>query len=217
MINLHNHTFFSDGCLCPSELAYRAQLKGYSALGLTDHADFSNIDFIIPRMIAVSKDLGRALHMVILPGIELTYVPPSLIPRAARLARRLGARVILVHGETPAEQVPPGTNHAAVNCPDVDVLAHPGFITEEDAKLAKKNNILLEITSRRGHRDGNRHVARIARKTRAGMAFNTDTHMPEDLVSYYDIIKILKKAHLRVSDFDMMQRNAVALLPKRGT
>ncbi len=39
MIDLHTHTFFSDGELAPSELVRRAYLKGYKVIGLSDHAD----------------------------------------------------------------------------------------------------------------------------------------------------------------------------------
>ncbi|MCG2678200.1 PHP domain-containing protein, partial [bacterium] len=46
MIDLHAHTLFSDGALIPSELIHRAEIKGYRAIALTDHADSSNIDFI---------------------------------------------------------------------------------------------------------------------------------------------------------------------------
>jgi histidinol phosphatase-like PHP family hydrolase len=59
----------------------------------------------------------------------------------------------------------PGTNHAAVSCPHVDILAHPGLITSKDATLAQKHDIALEITARGGHNRANGHVIRIAEKT----------------------------------------------------
>ena len=51
MIDLHTHTLFSDGGLVPSELVRRAEVIGYTAIALTDHADISTLDFIIPRVI----------------------------------------------------------------------------------------------------------------------------------------------------------------------
>ncbi|NTW17979.1 MAG: PHP domain-containing protein, partial [Syntrophaceae bacterium] len=48
MIDLHTHSIFSDGELIPSELVRRAQVTGYRAIAITDHADHSNIDIIIP-------------------------------------------------------------------------------------------------------------------------------------------------------------------------
>jgi histidinol phosphatase-like PHP family hydrolase len=88
----------------------------------------------------------------------------------------------VVHGETPVEPVAPGTNRAAVECPDVDILAHPGFISEEDAALAASNSVTLELTSRGGHSLTNGHVARVARLTGAQLVVNTDTHAPSDLL-----------------------------------
>jgi histidinol phosphatase-like PHP family hydrolase len=48
MIDLHTHTIFSDGELIPSELVRRAEVKGYTAIGLTDHVDFTNIEHVSP-------------------------------------------------------------------------------------------------------------------------------------------------------------------------
>ena len=54
MIDLHTHTFFSDGELVPAEHLRRVEVLGYEAVAITDHADSSNLDFIsalvIPRI-----------------------------------------------------------------------------------------------------------------------------------------------------------------------
>ncbi len=42
MIDLHTHSFFSDGELIPSELIRRAEAIGYKAIAITDHVDSSN-------------------------------------------------------------------------------------------------------------------------------------------------------------------------------
>jgi histidinol phosphatase-like PHP family hydrolase len=94
----------------------------------------------------------------------------------------LGIQLVVVHGETPVEPVVPGTNRAAVECPDVDILAHPGFITQEEASLAAVNGIALELTSRSGHCIANGHVARIGRLAGAQLVVNTDTHTPGDMI-----------------------------------
>jgi len=73
-----------------------------------------------------------------------------------------GAEIVVVHGETIVEPVIKGTNWSAVNCPEVDILAHPGLITDEEVEIAKDNDIALEISSRRGHCLGNGHVAKLA-------------------------------------------------------
>ena len=79
MIDLHTHSIFSDGVLIPSELARRAQVLGVEAIGITDHADASNLDFIIPRIAQVAHDLNGSQSVKVIPGIELTHVPPELI------------------------------------------------------------------------------------------------------------------------------------------
>ena len=76
MIDLHTHSIFSDGDLIPAELAQRAYAAGYKALAITDHADHSNIDFIIPRIIKVCLKITEKGNITALPGIELTHVDP---------------------------------------------------------------------------------------------------------------------------------------------
>ena len=182
MFDLHTHSVFSDGELIPSELVRRARVMGYRAIAITDHGDYSNVDFVIPRIVKACEKLSFAYGMAIIPGIELTHVPPVHISELAQEARSLGARLVLVHGETIAEPVPPDTNLAALKSP-IDILAHPGLITEEEALLAFQKGIFLEITTRRGHSLTNGHVAKMARQFGALLILNTDAHAPEDLVS----------------------------------
>jgi len=195
MIDLHTHTTFSDGELIPSELVRRAEVKGYTAIALTDHADFTNIEFILSNVSKI-KYLEDVLEMRILSGVELTHVPPEKIGRLAVLARRLGAEIVVVHGETPVEPVTPGTNRAAIEA-RVDILAHPGFLTLEEADLARENNVCLEITSRLGHNITNGHVARMAQEAGAKMIVDTDTHSPGNLIDTDRAIEIAMGAGLR--------------------
>src|SRR3972149_9790608 len=124
MIDLHTHTLFSDGELIPSELVRRAMVIGYEAIAITDHGDFSNIDFIIPRIADISKELSKFWKIKVIPGIELTHIPPEAIKDLSQKARKLGAKIVVVHGETLVEPVQEGTNLAAVKS-EVDILAHP--------------------------------------------------------------------------------------------
>ncbi|MBW1736735.1 MAG: histidinol phosphate phosphatase domain-containing protein, partial [Deltaproteobacteria bacterium] len=101
MIDLHTHTLFSDGELIPSELVRRLEVMGYKAVALTDHADSSNLDFIIPRIVKVARELNQAQSVKVVPGVELTHVPPSLIGSMVSVARELGAALVVVHGESP--------------------------------------------------------------------------------------------------------------------
>lgn len=181
MYDFHSHTTFSDGELIPSELIRRMAVAGYTEMAITDHADFSNYEELIEAQKKVKKS-AEIYGIRLYTGIEITHVPPSQIDELARKAKTLGAEIVLVHGETVVEPVAPGTNHAAVTSPAVDILAHPGLITEEDAKLAAENRVFLEITSRPGHNTTNGHVVAMGRKVGAKFVLESDIHSPEDII-----------------------------------
>lgn len=195
MIDLHIHSIFSDGQLIPAEIIRRAEAMGYRALAITDHVDESNIDIIIPRIVKVFMEIQPYTSVVLIPGVEITHVPPETIPEMAKQARKLGAKLVVVHGETLVEPVKEGTNRMALQA-DIDILAHPGLITEEEVKEAKNKGICLEITSRGGHSLSNGHVARLALKYSAKLVINTDSHSPKDFISKDFAVKILKGAGL---------------------
>ena len=181
-IDLHSHSFYSDGVLLPSEMLRRAEVMGYGALAITDHADASNLDELLAQLDRFYRQGARGPAVAFIPGLELTHVQPDQIAPLARRARQFGARLVVVHGETPVEPVAPGTNRAAVECRDIDILAHPGFITLQEARIAAANGIALELTARRGHSLTNGHVARIALKAGARLVVNTDTHTPDNMI-----------------------------------
>jgi histidinol phosphatase-like PHP family hydrolase len=211
VIDLHTHSLFSDGQLVPSEHARRARHAGYRAIAITDHGDASNLDFIIPRVAGVCASLSEAYGIQVIPGIELTHVPPALINELAVAARKLGAKLVLVHGETIVEPVEAGTNAAAVNAP-IDILAHPGLITEQEVRLAAQRGICLEISARKGHSLTNGHVAMLARQNGAPLVLNTDAHGPADLISREMAEKIAVGAGLTASEIRAMFGNSEALV-----
>lgn len=213
MIDLHTHSIFSDGELIPAELARRAAVTGCRAIAITDHGDHSNIDFIIPRLVRVCQKLTGALPMEVLPGIELTHVPPALIGELTVESRRLGAGIVVVHGETIVEPVAPGTNLAALDAL-VDILAHPGLITEKEAKLAAANGICLEISTRKGHSLTNGHVLKMARMAHAPLVLNTDSHAPGDLVNRETARRIAEGAGMTGVEITRMLKNSEALVRK---
>lgn len=214
MIDLHAHSIFSDGELIPSELARRAEARGLTAIGITDHGDLSNLDFIIPRIVSVAEQLNPVISIRIIPGIEITHMPPRLIRDTIMKARDLGACIVIVHGETIAEPVAPGTNSAAIEA-GADILAHPGLISEHDVMAARDAQVLLEITARRGHCLTNGHVARLARQYGAKLVINTDSHGPGDLIDDMTAECIVCGAGLDIGAFAQMQQNAAALIEKK--
>ncbi len=213
MIDLHTHSLFSDGVLVPSELVRRAVMTGYEAIAITDHADASNLDFTIPRVAAACKELNKRWKITALPGIELTHIPPETFGALTEQARSLGAVIVVAHGETLVEPVHPGTNRAAIEA-GVDILAHPGMINKEEAELAVRNNVHLEITTRKGHSLSNGHVAKMAGETGARLVINTDTHEPDDLVDDAFARAILLGAGLNTDAIDVVLKNSKDLVAK---
>lgn len=213
MIDLHTHTLFSDGELLPAELVRRAVMMGYEAIGLTDHADSSNLDLIIPRLVQVCRDLNRYWAIQVVPGVELTHLPPELIPPLVQRARTLGAQIVVVHGETIVEPVPPGTNKQAIMA-EVDILAHPGLISPEEVALAKEKGVFLEITSRAGHSLTNGHVARLAQEMGANLVLNTDTHAPPDLISPENALRVILGAGLNQEYWPRLLENSRRIIAR---
>lgn len=215
IIDLHTHTFFSDGLLIPSELVQRVGAAGYRAIAITDHADSSNLDHLIPRMVLLAEDLNRTQSVTVIPGVELTHVPPELIGSLVKKARDLGARLVVIHGETIVEPVPKGTNRAGLDA-EADIIAHPGLLSIEEARLAAQKGIFLEITARKGHSLTNGHVARLAVEADASLVLNSDGHAPGDFLSEALAPKIVQGAGLPPDAFDTLQRNARLLLHRLG-
>jgi len=182
MIDLHTHTILSDGMLLPSELVRRAHVNGVKAIAITDHVDSSNIKPVITGLVEVASVLNRHWDIFVMPGVEITHVPVEEIASLVTVARGLGAKVVVIHGESPVEPVIKGTNTAGI-LSGADILAHPGYISIEDARLAAEKNVCLEITSRKGHNETNGHVFNMAIQAGAGMVINTDSHAPCDIMT----------------------------------
>jgi len=198
--DLHTHTVYSDGELIPAELVRRAMYKGHDLIAITDHVDMTNVEWVVTNMVK-AVDLCED-YIKVIPGVEITHVPPRQIDRVAKMARKFGAEWIVVHGETVTEPVMPGTNRASVENPEIDILAHPGFITLEEAQLAKDNDVILEVTGRAGHNITNGHVVNMARAVGAKMVIDSDTHQPENLMDEAEALIVALGAGLTKEEAD---------------
>ncbi len=207
MIDLHTHSYLSDGAFCPAEHIRRAEYAGYRILGFADHADLSTLPTLVPQLVTAATRENELNKIRVIAGIELTHVRPAHIAEATKLARSLGAQVVLVHGETLAEPVDSGTNRAAIEA-GVDILAHPGLITEELAKLAAARNVMLEISGKAGHSWTNGHVVAMARKTGAQLIFGSDAHDNSQMPSREFAQKLCKGAGLTDDEIKQMFENA---------
>ena len=231
--DLHCHTTFSDGGMIPAGLMQRAIVRGCLGLAITDHVDSSNFEFVLSRILQfvdelgddwhldivpgpeltsaptnrISPDeLGKDWHMPVIPGLELTSVPPRKIAPITERARALGAKWIVVHGETLKEPVAPGTNRAAIEA-RVDLLGHPGLITKEDASRAAQLGVHLEITTHAGHSLGNGWVAQRAREVGAKLLVNTDCHISAEILDTNQRKAIAMGAGLTPEETDQVWEN----------
>ncbi len=180
-VDFHAHSFLTDGTTSATEMWTEAEALAHRALALTDHLSLDDPKPLLDRLHreASAWDGTGFLPLV---GVELTKVPPRRIADAARAARRAGAEIVIVHGETIVEHVPAGTNHAALESGLVDVLAHPGLLEPKDAELARANAVALEISARRGHALCNGRVVRRALEAGAELVVDSDAHGVGELV-----------------------------------
>ena len=217
MYDFHTHTFLSDGVLSPIELIRRAYVRGYRAMAVTDHVGLGNVEFVLKTLIIDCDQATKRWDILVLPGVEITHVPKDDIDLVARTAKEMGAKLVAVHGETPVEPVEPGTNEAALRSDYVDVLAHPGLITYEEARLAAEKGIYLEVSARKGHSLANGHVVKTAREAGAITVRDSDAHEPDDLLTPDIRHKVAKGAGLNDDEIQaLLETNPQKLLAKLG-
>jgi putative hydrolase len=212
--DFHTHTTLSDGGLSPMELIRRAAVAGYRAVGITDHSALGSLSRFGQELTQDCALARERWDIVALPGVELTHVPASAVAEAARTAKEVGLWLVVVHGETITEPVEEGTNRAAVSCADVDILAHPGLITREEADLAARNRVFLELSARPSHSIANGHVARIARLAGARLIVNSDNH-DLDFLSEEQARRVVLAAGLEEKDVEEVLTQNPQLLLER--
>lgn len=215
MIDLHTHSLLSDGELLPEELARRAQALGCRLLVIADHVGFSNLEEVLRALLRVAEKTTSLGGLRVVAGVELTHCPPEQFAELTARARALGAGWVVGHGETLVEPVAPGTNRAAIEA-GVDVLAHPGLISEEDARRAAQRGVALELTARKGHCLTNGHVAGVARRVEAGVVFGSDAHGPGDLCTQEFAEQVLLGAGLSAPEVTAVWKRTEARLEGRG-
>ncbi len=215
--DFHTHTFFSDGLNSPIELIRYAASYGYRCIAITDHASYSNIDFMIDN---VKKDCQLAQKywdIIAIPGVELTNVPAKDLDNMAGYAKQKGARLVIAHGQSIVERVEEGTNREAVNSKNIDILAHPGIISESEASAAARNGIFLEVSARSGHSLGNGRTVAMGRKAGARFLINTDSHSHSNLFKDRMQEKVGLGAGLKQQEVEkIIEVNTKMLLEKLG-
>ena len=217
MYDFHTHTFLSDGVLSPIELIRRALVRGYKAMAITDHVGLGNVEYVLKTLVTDCAQATERWDILVLPGVEVTHVPKEDIDLVARTAKEMGAKMVTVHGETVVEPVEPGTNEAAIRSSFVDILAHPGLISLEEARLAAERGVYLEVSARRSHAYANGHVAKMAKQAGASLVLDSDAHEPEDLLTPEFRLRVAKGAGLDEDEVHaILDTNPRNLLRKLG-
>jgi putative hydrolase len=179
--DFHCHTFLTDGTASATDMWREADRLHHKALAVTDHVALEDPGPLLERL-RQEATAWNGEELTTLVGVEVTMVTPAKIPEVVRAARRAGAEIVIVHGETLANPVPPGSNRVAVELNDVDILAHPGLLTVEEAELAKAHDVVLELSARRLHMITNGHVARTALEVGNDLVVDSDAHATDQLV-----------------------------------
>lgn len=193
----------------------RAHRNGYRAIALTDHVGLGSLERLVRETIEDCRIARKYWNIAAIPGVELTHLPAPAIAEAAKRAKELGAWIVVVHGETIVEPVEKGTNLAAVSSPDVDILAHPGLITVEEAKSAAANGVFIEVSARRGHCLTNGHVVKLALAAGCRLLLDSDAHDSPDLLTPELAAAILQGSGLEEKESkEVLTANPLTLLKK---
>ena len=91
MIDLHTHTSLSVGKLTPAELIRRAETKGYRILGITDDADLSTLEGLVPVLREAAAIENEREKMVVIASL-----PTMLWMRSRRTKHSSFATVLLL-------------------------------------------------------------------------------------------------------------------------
>lgn len=217
VFDFHTHTTISDGHADAMEMARRCQQNGYAAYVCSDHVDEGSVERRMPEIVAACTRVAAELGIPAIPAVEVTRVAPERVAKVAARARSLGARLVVVHGETLGDFPQPGLNLAATRCPDVDILAHPGLISPEAAEQARRNQIHLEISAAGLHGLTNGHVVRVALEVGASLVLDSDAHRPESLLTPDRALQLLAGSGLAAEGVARAQDQApFAVLARRG-
>ncbi len=221
--DFHIHTLWSDGSATTLEMIRTAHHNGASAVAITDHCGVGGLRALVEQLSRDVELAQRHWGIVSIAGVELTHIPPIVIPDIAMEAKFVGIKLVVVHGEG-AVGVEPGTNLAAVGSAHVDILAHPGALTEEVTETAHRNGVYIELSGRSCYRDANAQVASIGITANAPLIISSNAHDPGEILTEALADQLAEEAGLtgemarRVlveSPQNLMQRLKMPPLPLR--
>jgi histidinol phosphatase-like PHP family hydrolase len=106
-----------------------------------------------------------------------------------------------------------GTNRAGIEA-GVDILAHPGLISEEEVRLAASNGVHLEVSARFSHGLGNGRIVSLARESGAPLVLDSDAHAPADILSPNWRERVAFGAGLTADELERINKTMISLVEK---
>lgn len=177
----------------------------YSSLNKNHIATSPFISSLMEKQQQVNK-LSIYYDMNIFLGVQLHHIPSALLEETINFYRSLGISLIGVYGETISDIVDKGTNFSAIAA-KADILFNPGLIDEECVKLAKENNVFLEISTHPNHAYTNAHIAKLAKKYGAKIVLGSNAKTLHEIHSPQMQSLILKGAGIENHDsYELLQK-----------
>ncbi len=173
---------------------------------LKDHAKDSPSILFLKEKQEIIRKLAVYYDMQIFFGVQLRHIPPALLEETVRFYRSCGIPLIGVYGESISDIVEKGTNFSAIRA-KADILFNPGLIDEECVKLAKENDVYLEISTHPKHAYTNAHIAKLAQKYGAKLVLGSNAQTLQELHSPEMQKSILKGACIESHDsYELFQK-----------
>jgi histidinol phosphatase-like PHP family hydrolase len=217
LVDLHSHTTLSDGRLSFEDLVSAAERNHYDVLAITDHVDPGTDHREIALTVRAEVDrLARDTAVRLLAGVEITDYEPSRMDEVAREVRQAGAQIVVAHGECLMLDVLPGTNAAAARSRNVHILAHPGLLTRDEAAMAARNGVFIELSALVHASYANGHIFRIARQVGAPIVVNSDAHTRDNLLTPRKVASVILGAGGSTLDAHRIMDQAPSLLARRA-
>lgn len=91
MIDLHLHTYYSDGSLSPAALVAMAKERGASVIAVTDHDGIDGVE--------EAMEAGETLGIKVIPGIEFSAELPDFLDSSPCFMHLLGYGFDITNGE----------------------------------------------------------------------------------------------------------------------
>jgi len=201
--DLHVHTDWSDGKASLDEMVQAARARGFTHIAITDHFRFSqaigglSADDLRRQIDAIGRMNDRSSEFRILTGVEANIGRDGSIDVPAKLLKALDVVIAAVHSHFHLSRQEMTTRLInAIKTEGVHLLAHPTGrkIGERPAYEADWEKVFeqaaaagtaLEINANPIRLDLRAEHARRAISAGAGLAINTDAHLP----AHFDFVE----------------------------